>query len=108
MMRHGEALLRLCDCSGVFEEGGVIMLQARVLPRFHAKYAPLLTAFLMSMLMAFLMSGLVTFLNTGMNPHFVSIWLHAFIKVWPVAFALLFILRPMVMRMVAYLTQEMP
>lgn len=76
-----------------------------IMQKIPARFAPLLIALLMSLMMAFLMSGLVTFINTGLKPDFVSIWLHAFIKVWPIAFGLLFILRPLVMKIVGALTE---
>ncbi len=50
------------------------------------------------------MSGLVTFFNAGLVANFIDVWLHAFIKVWPIAFGLLFVLRPVVMKLVMLLT----
>lgn len=50
------------------------------------------------------MSGLVTFFNAGLVANFIDVWLHAFIKVWPIAFGLLFVLRPVVMKLVVLLT----
>jgi hypothetical protein len=79
-----------------------------VMQKIPARFTPLLIALLMSMMMAFLMSGVVTFLNKGLSQNFVSMWLHAFIKVWPIAFSLLFVLRPLVMRLVSYLVETPP
>lgn len=74
--------------------------------KFHPKHAPLLVAFFMSCFMAFLMSGVVTLINQGFGDGYFSQWMHAYIRVWPIAFVLLFILRPLVMKIVAALVTQ--
>jgi hypothetical protein len=56
--------------------------------------------------MAFLMSGIVTLLNAGYSSGFVSQWLHAYTIVWPIAFVLLSVLRPLVTKIVARLVDD--
>lgn len=76
------------------------------MPKFHPKHTPLLTALLMSCFMAFLMSGIVTLINQGYSEVFFSQWMHAYIRVWPIAFCLLYVLRPLVMKIVARLIEQ--
>lgn len=72
--------------------------------RFHPKHSQILFSFFMSCFMAFLMSGVVTALNQGVGAGFVGQWMSAYIRVWPIAFVLLFVLRPLVSKIVAALT----
>ena len=60
----------------------------------------------MSLFMAFLMSGVVTLINQGYSAGFLEQWMHAFVRVWPIAFSLLFVLRPLVMKIVSRLVLE--
>ena len=66
--------------------------------KFHPKHTPLL--------MAFVMSGIVTLINQGWFDGFFSQWMHAYVRVWPIAFVLLFVLRPLVTQIVARLVQS--
>ena len=73
------------------------------MPNFHPKHTPLLMALFMSCFMAFLMSGIVTLINQGLFEGFFAQWMHAYIRVWPIAFGLLYILRPLVTKIVSAL-----
>ena len=76
------------------------------MPKFHPKHTPLLMALFMSCFMAFLMSGIVTLINQGYFDGFFAQRMHAYIRVWPIAFVLLYILRPLVTKIVAYLVKS--
>ncbi|MGL4767453.1 MAG: DUF2798 domain-containing protein [Formosimonas sp.] len=74
--------------------------------KIHPKHTPLLTALFMSFFMGGLMAGVVTLINQGYSPMFFTQWASAFVRVWPIAFVLLFILRPLVSKIVAALVAQ--
>lgn len=51
-------------------------------------------AAIQSGIMAFLMTAIITAINLGMPPHFVSLWMRAFVIAWPCAFVAALIARP--------------
>jgi hypothetical protein len=53
-----------------------------------------------------MMSGIVTLINQGWFDGVFSQWMHAYVRVWPIAFVLLFVLRPLVTKIVARLVQS--
>ena len=57
----------------------------------------------MSCFMALLMSGLITAINQGWSVNYASQWMHAYSIAWPIAFGLMFMLRPLVMHIVGRL-----
>lgn len=72
--------------------------------RVPRRYAPVLSAFLMSGLMALLMSGVLIALNTGVDAGFPHRWLRADLLAWPLAFPAALMIAPVVQRIVARLT----
>jgi Protein of unknown function (DUF2798) len=70
------------------------------------RFTPLVLSFWMSLLMAGLMSLIVTAINTGIDPGLLQRWGGAFIRVWPIAFVALFLLRPLAMRLTAWLVES--
>lgn len=76
------------------------------MPRIHAKHAHVLFAFFMSCFMGFMMSGIVTLINQGLSTQYLMQWMHAFVRVWPIAFVLIFLLRPLVTRIVSNLVMQ--
>lgn len=73
--------------------------------KVHKRYSHLLASSLMSFFMGFLMSGIVTFINVGFPENFVSLWMNAFVKVVPIAFFVVLIVRPLVESLVKRLTE---
>lgn len=70
--------------------------------KLPARFTPVVLSFWMSLLMAGLMSLIVTAINTGIDPGLLHRWGWAFLKVWPIAFVALFLLRPLAMRLTAW------
>lgn len=68
------------------------------------KFAPLLGGVIMSIMMGFLMSGIVTTINVGMPENFIEIWMNAFIRVTPIAFVVILIVRPLVEKILQKIT----
>ena len=58
----------------------------------------------MSIMMGFLMSGIVTLINIGFPDNFVNFWMNAFVKVTPIAFCVILIVRPIVEKIVKKIT----
>jgi hypothetical protein len=54
--------------------------------------------FFLSGIMAFLMTGFVTWLNLGVPPDFVTRWMLAWVKAWPLAYLSALIASPFAMR----------
>lgn len=69
-----------------------------------ARYAPILFAFLLSGMMSFLVSGVVTFGALGLVDGFLGLWITAWTKSWPVAFAAALVVGPFTRKLVAKLT----
>ena len=69
------------------------------------KYSNVLFAFFMSLLMALIMSGILTVLFEGPSHQFVTHWMGAFIHAWPVAFPAIFLVAPIVRKIVTVLTE---
>lgn len=67
------------------------------------KYEGILFAFVMSLLMALLMSGVLTAVFTGVDKFFFAHWMNGFIHAWPIAFPAIFVIAPLVRRIVAAL-----
>lgn len=68
------------------------------------KYAPFAGGLIMSIMMGFLMSGIVTLINVGFPDNFVEIWMNAFVKVTPIAFCVILIVRPLVEKIIQKIT----
>ena len=64
--------------------------------KISKKFAPLFSGILMSTMMAFIMSGIVTSINMGVPENFIALWMGAFIKVVPIAFCAVMIVKPVV------------
>jgi membrane protein implicated in regulation of membrane protease activity len=69
------------------------------------KYAPIVAGLLMSSMMGFIMSGIVTAINIGVPSNFIALWMGAFIKVVPIAFFAVIIVRPIVERFIKKYTE---
>jgi uncharacterized membrane protein len=69
--------------------------------RIPARYAPLLTAFLVSVFMSCIVSGIATLKNTGFEPVFFGKWMAAWGLSWIVAFPVLLLVLPLVRKLVA-------
>ena len=54
--------------------------------------------------MALLMSAILTAIHLGFSVHFVGLWLHAFLIAWPIAFPSIFLIAPVVRKIVVKLT----
>lgn len=59
-----------------------------------AKYLPQVQAFLVSGLMSFIMSGVITLVNLGIVETFISIWFHAWIVAYAIAFPTILLVFP--------------
>ncbi len=70
---------------------------------FPKKRLRLVHSILMSILMVFIMTAVVTFINTGMDAGYPARWARAFVLVWPVAFAIIFLFGPKVQQFSASL-----
>lgn len=60
-----------------------------------SKYLHQVQAFLLSGLMSFIMSGAITFINLGFADNFFSIWVHAWIVAYIIAFPTILIIFPL-------------
>jgi ABC-type multidrug transport system permease subunit len=74
--------------------------------RLNAKYAPIVFAAIMSIIMAGFMSAVVTAINTGLEDGFVTRWLMAYVKVLPIAFVAIVLLRPIAQKLTALIVQS--
>lgn len=70
---------------------------------FPPRYAPLVVSVLMTTYMAGLMTLAITLVNTGLDAGFPWRWARAFLISWPIAFALITVGRPLVLRLAAKL-----
>ncbi|HSI24079.1 MAG TPA: DUF2798 domain-containing protein [Methylotenera sp.] len=69
------------------------------------KYEGILFAFVMSLLMALLMSAVLTLVFTGLDKQFVVRWMNGFVHAWPIAFPSIFIIAPLVKKIVVALVE---
>lgn len=76
--------------------------------KLPARFTPLVLGFWMSLLMAALMCLIVTAINTGIDPDLGWRWLKAFVLVWPIAFAVLLVMRPVALRLTAWVVESPP
>ena len=65
------------------------------------KYAGVLFSFYASAIMVLIVSGVLVALNTGLNAGYTLRLAKAYLITWPVAFASLLAVRPLVVRLVA-------
>ncbi len=70
---------------------------------FPPRYAPLVVSMLMTTYMAGLMTLAITLVNTGLDAGFPGRWGRAFLISWPLAFVLITVGRPLVLRLAAKL-----
>jgi hypothetical protein len=60
---------------------------------------------LLGFFMSFLMSGVVTYLSVGIIDHFLLLWLANWGKSFVIALPILFVVRPIVMKLAERLTE---
>ena len=70
------------------------------------RYAPLLFALLLAGCMTLVVSGVTTAINVGIDRNFVARWLTAWLPTWAIAFPVLLVVRPAVLRVVEQLTRQ--
>lgn len=58
------------------------------------KYLNQVQAFLLSGFMSFIMSGIITFMNLGITEEFISIWFHAWVVAYAIAFPTILMVFP--------------
>lgn len=73
---------------------------------FPPRFAPLVVSLLMTTYMAGLMTLAITLVNTGLDGGFLARWGRAFLISWPIAFALITVGRPLVLRLAAKLIRS--
>lgn len=73
--------------------------------KLSKKHTPLLFSIIMSLFMGFLMSCIVTFINQGFSAQYIRQCLGAFVRVWPFTFILIYLLRPVVIKIVGAITE---
>jgi len=66
-----------------------------------ARFAPLLSGFLMSLMMSSIVSGISTLRISGAGEGFFFAWIAAWAYSWPVAFPVVLVVAPLVRRIVA-------
>lgn len=64
--------------------------------KFVNRYRTILFALIMSFSTALIVSGTIIYLNTELNDDFVVRWLGAFISAWPIVFAAILVMAPIV------------
>lgn len=72
--------------------------------RIPARFAPILFAALLSAVMVGIVSAFVLAIAQGVHSGFASQWLRSCATTWPVAFAAVSVVAPMVRRVVARVT----
>lgn len=70
--------------------------------KFSVRATPYVFALYMSTIMAFLMSLVITAANSGIEGDYLSNALHAYQLAMPVAFLCILVVRPIVMKLVAF------
>lgn len=63
------------------------------------KYLHQVQALLLSGFMSFIMSGAITFINLGLVDNFVSIWIHAWLVAYAIAFPTILLVFPFARRL---------
>ena len=58
------------------------------------KYTFFVQSLLVSGFMSFMVSGVITYLNLGMIPNFLSIWIHAWLIAYTIAYPAILIIFP--------------
>ena len=64
--------------------------------KFVSRYRTILFALIMSFSTALIVSGTIIYLNAELNDDFVVRWLGAFISAWPIVFAAILVMAPIV------------
>lgn len=64
--------------------------------KFVTRYRTILFALIMSFSTALIVSGTIIYLNAELNDDFVARWLGAFISAWPIVFAAILVMAPIV------------
>lgn len=72
-------------------------------PQLPARYASLVTPLLLSIFMSCVVSMISTFRGIGADPHFIAIWLGAWLISWIIAFPTLLLVLPIVRKTTAAL-----
>ena len=72
--------------------------------RIPVRFAPLLFSALLSAIMVAIVSAFVLITSQGLQPGFVAQWTRSCLTTWPIAFPTVFVVAPLVRRMVARLT----
>lgn len=75
--------------------------------KLPARMAPVAFAFYMSAIMAFLMSFVITAVSQGIGPGYIQSVMKAYILAMPVAFGCVMLVRPLVVKLIAW-TVETP
>lgn len=70
-----------------------------------AGYAPALFGLVLSALMSFIVSGIATFRNAGLVDEFLTLWVHAWLPSWIIAFPTVLVVAPMARRLVGMLVK---
>jgi hypothetical protein len=68
--------------------------------KFHKRFAPILTGFLLSGLMTLIIAGVTTLRHLGLHEGFVTAWLLAFLNGWAISFPTVLVVAPIVRRLV--------
>ncbi len=76
--------------------------------RLPSRLAPILFGALTSGFMSLLVSGVATWRALGLGADFVGLWVRAWLSAWPIAFAALLVVAPLVRRIVAALVEPSP
>lgn len=72
--------------------------------RVPARFAPLLFSALLSAIMVGIVSAFVLTISGGIHPGFPAQWVRSCLTTWPVAFPAVFVVAPLVRRVVARIT----
>ncbi|TIT00669.1 DUF2798 domain-containing protein [Mesorhizobium sp.] len=65
-----------------------------------ARFAPVVSGFVLSCLMSFVVSGIATFRNAGLIDGFFSLWIGAWLPSWLIAFPVILVVAPVARRLV--------
>lgn len=74
--------------------------------RIPARYAPLLFSALLSAIMVSIVSAFVLVTSQGVHAGLPAQWLRSCLTTWPIAFPAVFLVAPLVRRVVARITAE--
>ncbi|UOM36801.1 DUF2798 domain-containing protein [Acuticoccus sp. I52.16.1] len=72
----------------------------------HPRFAPYLFSLFLSGFMSFIVSGIATVRAAGLVPHLPWVWLEAWLTSWAVACPVVFVVAPMVRRLVASMVRQ--